>query len=72
MGYNSLALSDIWQLVLLCAVIFIPMGYWLKNILLNAYAFYYFFHRPSNLKAVGKLKDLKKKRSSGKTDRKGS
>ncbi len=57
--FDSLALSDVFQLIAVCAIIFIPLGYFIRHNLKNMRI--YFLLAPkvrSNLKDRGSFSDF--------------
>lgn len=53
MGCDSLALSDILELVCFCALIFIPLGIWIKLILPKVIIFLTSWRNPVGIESKG-------------------
>lgn len=55
MDIDSLALSDIFELITLCAIIFIPLGIWLKTMLPKLIIFFTSWKKPVGIEYKGKF-----------------
>ncbi len=58
MGCNSLALSDIFELVFICALIFIPLGIWFKHVLPKIFIFLTSWRNPVGIESKGSFSNF--------------